>query len=63
MKCGCKNKGELKIGIESLYSKEELPFVNHEPNECKCTNELRKYKKEGKEVWLCSNCVMGENLI
>ena len=51
--------------MESMYdSVKELPFVNHKPGECKCTNELKQYIKHGKKVWLCSNCTfMGEEEI
>lgn len=61
MKCQCKNKGILKEEMKEWYDPEkELPFVNHKPNECKCTNELKEYHKDNKKVWLCSCCVMGE---
>lgn len=60
-KCECKNTGILRPDMASWYdSEKELPFVNHEPNECKCTNELKQYIKDKKKVWLCSCCVMGE---
>ncbi len=60
-KCECRGKGILQPGWESDYHPtKELPFVNHEPGECKCVNELRQYHKHGKKVWLCSNCEMGE---
>lgn len=56
-KCECDEKGRLKSGWEWSYdSKKELPFVNHEPNKCKCTNNLKEYKRDGKKIWLCSCC-------
>jgi len=61
MKCECNRTGVLFKGWEDTYDKEtELPFVNHKPNECKCTNNLKQYWKNGKKVWLCSCCVMDE---
>jgi len=63
-KCECPTKGVLKEGMESWYDEElELPFVNHKPNECKCTNELKRYKRGNKKLWLCSCCVHGDILI
>jgi hypothetical protein len=56
-KCECNCRARLVSGWEDTYDPElELPFVNHEPGECKCTNELKEYEREGKKVWLCSNC-------
>ena len=61
MKCECQNVGRLMPMMASQYDPDtELPFVNHKAGECKCTNELKKYKKNGKIVHLCSCCVMGE---
>lgn len=49
------------IGLESLYDPiKELPYVDHEPGKCKCTNNIRLYLRNGKKVFLCSNCVLGE---
>ena len=60
-KCECQNTANLMPGMESWYDQEkELPFVTHKPGECKCTNELKQYWKNDKKVWLCSNCIMGE---
>ena len=64
MKCQCKNKGKLLPHMADWYDKEkERPFVNHKPNECRGTNELTKYYKDGKKIWLCSCCVIGENKV
>jgi len=61
IRCECKGTGVLRDDMIHLYDEEkELPFVNHKPNECKCTNNLKQYWKDGKKVWLCSCCVMGE---
>jgi len=56
-KCECNLIGTLQLGWESQYhSTKELPFVNHEPNKCKCRNELKQYYRKGKKLWLCSCC-------
>ena len=61
MKCECKNTGILRKHMVHMYDeKKELPFVNHKSGECKCTNKLTQYHKDGKKVWLCSCCYMGE---
>ena len=61
VKCECKETGTLRPDMAYMYDSEtELPFVNHKPGECKCTNDLKQYHKDGKKVWLCSCCVMGE---
>ena len=57
MECECMEEGILKEGMASWYDEEtELPFVNHKPGECKCTNELKQYWRDGKKIWLCSCC-------
>lgn len=63
-KCQCNNTGNLSPGFESMYEPEkELPFVNHEPGKCKCTNELKEYKRGGEKVWLCSYCNMFNDVL
>ena len=63
-KCECDTKGVLSEGMTSMYDeKKELPFVDHKPNECKCTNELKQYIRDGKRIWLCSCCTLGEKLV
>lgn len=58
-KCECDDNGKLPPGMSGMYDRvTELPFVNHKPGECKCTNELRQYLRNGKEVWLCSCCCL-----
>jgi len=62
MKCECDEEGVLKLETSSMYDKEkELPFVNHKPNECKCTNDLKQYIRNGKKVWLCSCCCLSSD--
>lgn len=60
-KCECQETAVLKRGMSSWYDKEkELPFVDHDPGKCKCTNDLKQYWKNKKKVWLCSCCVVYE---
>jgi ribosomal protein L37AE/L43A len=61
-RCECPDDA---IGMpESLYSEEELPGRVHKANKCPCTAGLRKYLRDGKEIWLCSCCNMpGDNVI
>lgn len=56
--CECPSKGVLNPGMASYYDAEsELPFVNHEPGKCKCTNDLALFKcKDGVIRTLCSCC-------
>ena len=59
MKCECDKTSSLPVISPDLYHPElELPFVGHQPGECKCTNELKRYERDGKIVWLCSCCHM-----
>lgn len=57
-KCECNTQGQLKPGYADLYDPElELPYVNHEPGNCQCTNELAQYQaSDGTVRWLCSCC-------
>ena len=58
-KCECDTIGALNEIISGMYDeKTELPFVDHEPNECKCTNKLKRYMRKGKKLWLCSCCCL-----
>ncbi|KKM13381.1 hypothetical protein LCGC14_1716780 [marine sediment metagenome] len=50
-KCECPTKGRLQAGMAKEYDTEkELPFVNHKPNECECTNELKQYFRSNWEA-------------
>lgn len=56
-KCECNLKGRLIPGMEEEYDAiTELPFVKHEPGECKCTNDIQEYTRGGKKIHLCSCC-------
>lgn len=57
--CQCEEEGILRPGMERMYESDtELPFVNHQPGQCKCTNELQRYMRAGVAVTLCSCCVL-----
>lgn len=58
MKCECVETGKPPSYILYMYDEEtELPFVNHEPGKCRCTNELKLYRcSDGVERILCSCC-------
>lgn len=57
LKCQCPNEGKLKPSIASMYDSEtELPFVIHAPGECKCTNDIRRYRRGETILNLCSCC-------
>jgi hypothetical protein len=60
MRCECDKEGILRTGMGWKYDeKTERPFVNHKPGECKCVNDLKKYMRKGKVIWLCSCCTLG----
>ena len=63
MKCQCKERAVLKEVMKDWYDPvKELPFVNHEPNECKCENDIRQYRRGKEKLWLCSNCFMSTDV-
>jgi hypothetical protein len=55
-KCQCPETGNVSPEDEFMYSKEERTGMNHKPNECKGTNDLKLYERNGKKIWLCSCC-------
>jgi hypothetical protein len=58
MKCECPDKGVLNPAIASMYDPyAELPFVEHAPGKCRCTNDLKLYRRGEKTLWLCSCCI------
>ncbi len=61
-RCECQDASPpARFWERYIYDKKkELPFVEHKPNECKCSNDLRQFWRNGKKVWLCSNCQRGE---
>lgn len=55
--CECDDEGVLMLGMGMFYNPDtELPFVKHEPHQCKCTNDLKLFRRNGKVVTLCSCC-------
>lgn len=54
--CECPEIGELGCSILQYDAETEAPYVNHKPNECKCTNDLQLYNRKGKNIYLCSIC-------
>ena len=58
MKCECADTGRMPEGMLYAYdSVTERPFANHAPGECKCTNELQRYRRANGEIkGLCSCC-------
>lgn len=59
LKCECPEKAYVSPEREYQYSEEEKAGMNHEPNKCKGTYKLKKYKRDGKIIVLCSCCTMG----
>ena len=55
-RCECPTKGDVSISRQHLYSEEEKSGMNHEPNKCPCTNDLKLYERHGKRIMLCSCC-------
>lgn len=56
IKCECDVKSFVPPEREHNYSDEEKLGMNHEPNECKGTNKIKLYKRNGKKIYLCSCC-------
>jgi len=56
MVCQCDELAE-DFGVGFLYDPlTERPYVAHAPGECKCVNDLKLCTRDGKQLWLCSNC-------
>ena len=56
-KCQCPELAKVLPEKEHLYSEKEKSGMNHKPNECKGTNELKLYRRgDGTTLWLCSCC-------
>lgn len=54
--CECPEKGFVPPARYYQYSEEEQAGMNHEPNKCKGTFNIKKYKRGDKELYLCSCC-------
>ena len=57
-KCECPKTGSVEKYNEYMYSEEEKSGMNHEPNECKGTNEVKQYERGSRKLWLCSCCYL-----
>ncbi len=57
IKCECPYKSVVLPAEERFYSEKEKSGMNHEPNKCKGTNDIKKYRRNDKELYLCSCCV------
>ena len=58
MKCECPYDEVISEAREWQYSDEELEDKNHKAFDCRCTNNLKYYLRDGKEICLCSKCCM-----
>ena len=58
LKCECPDTGETPSEREYQYAEEEKSGMNHKPNECKGTNKIKLYNRNGKALFLCSCCNM-----
>lgn len=61
IKCECPEEGKSNPNnpFNSWYDEElELPFVDHPPGKCKCTNNLKEVNRNGVILTLCSICTL-----
>ena len=58
MKCECPYDEHISKDRERFYSDKELKDKNHKAFNCKCTNDLKYYIRDGKRICLCSKCVI-----
>lgn len=64
VKCECPEEGSVLPEKERFYGEEEKAGMNHQPNECRGNNAIRKYIRNDKEIYLCSCChLLGDELI
>lgn len=57
-RCECPETGNPPIYNLDLYIEEEKDGMFHQPNECKGWYMLALYKRNGKDIWLCSCCCL-----
>lgn len=51
IRCQCNHVGEVPNHMLYLYDEvTERPFVNHVPNKCKCTNDIKLYDRNGRKL-------------
>lgn len=59
MRCQCQYRGVVVSELDSFYDPvTEAPFRAHEPGECRCTNNLHLFLRDGRPTMLCSNCTI-----
>lgn len=58
LKCECPEIGELGCFPSWYDPVTELPFVNHEPKQCLCTNQIKLYRRKTTFLHLCSICCL-----
>lgn len=62
----CECLEETFVEPSRLYqydAETERPFVNHAPGKCKCTNGLKRYKREDGSIRiLCSCCCLVDDV-
>ena len=61
-KCECPY--ESTATEKRMYSPEEYSGMRHKPNECKGTNDVKLFDRNGKKMYLCSCCeLFGDKVI
>lgn len=56
-RCQCDDLGRVDAAFANWYDPvNELPFANHEPEKCRCVNDLAQYQRGEEVLWLCSCC-------
>ena len=62
LRCQCPETGYVTANRLIMYDVvKERPYVNHKPGECKCTNDIRLYNRNGELLYLCSCCYMSND--
>ena len=56
LKCECDKTTNVPPENQYRYLPEEKSGMKHNPNECKGTNEIKKYKRDSNILSLCSCC-------
>jgi hypothetical protein len=65
MRCQCPDVGAVPQNREYLYDKEERAGMNHKPNECNGTHNIKVYVRDGNDILtLCSCChIKGRDVV
>ena len=58
LRCECPTKGYVPSERKFMYSNEEKSGMNHEPNKCEGINNIKKYRRGDKKLYLCSCCFL-----